>query len=429
MKKLLIIALLALGSHIQGQTVVDNVKVMTYNLLQYGITTGPGGCAPASTTSKNAWLQIIAGNYKPDILAVNELRWSSNNAYANNIRINALTYNTSMKLTASSNVAGSDIANMLFYNSDKFGHVSSTAITGLVRDIDVHKLYHKNATIVGDTTFLWCLVAHLKAGNTSADANSRGLAAQAVMNWLNAHPSITNYIIMGDLNLYSSTEAAYTNFTNPADAMRFYDPSGVTTGWQGSTYKNIHTQSPRLDATGCGTTGGMDDRFDFILNSAAIKNNTDGISINPGTYKAYGNDGVSYNVGLNCASTTSVSATICSALQQLSDHIPVVMELAIPYSISGIEDAAPKGVHMQVLENPVTEDALEVQFSFDSRAEEKYECVLTDLMGKTNIHQSVSTAYGNQTVHVDVRNLAKGIYFLTLKDQKGHYLTEKIVVQ
>ncbi|MFN0203444.1 MAG: T9SS type A sorting domain-containing protein [Bacteroidia bacterium] len=403
------------------------VKVMHYNLLQYGAPLCPDGVTtPVVLSQKNTWLKTIMLAYQPDIFTVNEMR--KDIGYANNIRVNVLSfYNSAMSITTFGNSSGSDIVNTLFYNSNKFGYLKHYAITGNVRDIDVYKLYHKNSTVAGDSTFLWGFVAHLKAGSASTDVSQRTAAAQDVMTWLNAHPEVDNYFISGDFNLYTSSEGAYQAFLNPNDTRRFYDVTGQTTGWSGSNYKNYHTQSPRVSANNCGTTGGMDNRFDFILVNNAILNNANGVKYVANSYKAYGNDGVSYDVALNCAATTSVSATVCTALQEMSDHLPVVMELEFP-TIVGTEQALQKtmGVEMQVLGNPVEEE-LALNFSYFSTKSTTYQLSITNTLGQVFHTQTLIAMENGQRLNFSWQTYPSGLYFIHLTDEKGNHLTKKVL--
>lgn len=405
---------------------IDNIRVMTYNLLQYGITTGPN-CTPSTVTSKNGWLNIILGYYKPDLLVVNELRWNNNNAYALNIKTNVLNnYNAAMNITTAGNSAGSDIGNMLFYNSNKFSYLSHAAITGNVRDIDVYELYHKAATTAGDTAKLWVIACHLKAGNTSTDAVQRGAMAADIMAWLAAHPTVQNYLVMGDFNLYSSSEAAYQTFTDANNAFRFYDPSGVTTGWSGSSFKNIHTQCPSTSTANCFSGGGLDDRFDFILMSKAIKDNTAKITYKPSSYRTFGNDGVSYNAGLNCGATTSVPATVCNALTQNSDHLPVIMELEIATTVAN-ESPFLQGIEMNVLGNPIKDNQLSLQFVFEQKADDGYKFAIIDMMGREWMTETIQNRENTFIKNIDVSSLSNGMYLMVLQAKNGKTLSRAFI--
>lgn len=406
----------------------DNIKVMTYNLLQYGVTAGPN-CTPSSYTSKNGWLNTILGYYKPDLLSVNELRWNNNNAYALNIKTNVLNnYNVAMNITAAGNSAGSDIGNMLFYNSNKFDYLSHAAITGNVRDIDVYELYHLTATTVGDTAKLWVISCHLKAGSTASDAIQRAAMAQDIMDWLSAHSSVQNYIIMGDFNLYSSSEVTYQTFLDANNPMRFYDPTGVTTGWSGSTFKSIHTQCPSISTANCFSGGGLDDRFDFILMSKAIKDKTAKIGYKASSYRTLGNDGVSYNTDLNCSATTSIPGAVCNALTQNSDHLPVIMELEIATTVA-VESAVLQGVEMNLLQNPITDNNLAVQLVFPKNSSENYRLSVIDMLGQEVVSHAFSPQNSSIIENLNISHLSNGIYHVVLYGENSKSLSRIFIKQ
>ena len=66
----------------------------------------------------------------------------------------------------------------------------------------------------------------------------------------------------------------------------------------------------------------MDDRFDMILMSQSIMDNG-GITYVPGSYTAYGNDGLHFNDSINRPPNNAVGQTIANALHYSSDHLPV----------------------------------------------------------------------------------------------------------
>jgi hypothetical protein len=67
----------------------------------------------------------------------------------------------------------------------------------------------------------------------------------------------------------------------------------------------------------------MDDRFDMILLSQAVKD-AGGITFLDNTYVNYGNDGLHFNDSINRPPNTAVGQQIADALHYGSDHIPVL---------------------------------------------------------------------------------------------------------
>ncbi len=345
MKKLLVgLSLLCcVGGPLAGQS-ADTLRFVQYNLLKYADLS----CLPLAT--KNARLKLIFDVLQPDILTVNEMLPSQTAVLS--LRTNALSANPQILATAFGNSNGSDIVNMLYYNGAKLGYLGHQAITGNVRDIDIYRLYHLATTHPGDTTDLYCFVAHFKSSQGTTNVAARAAAAQSVVNWLQAHPQIKRYMISGDFNLYSSTEPAFQTLLQ-----RFDDPSGQSNGWQGPTYAALQTQSPADGTDPCAVTGGMDDRFDFILTSPDILDGNSGIRALTTSYRTFGNDGVSYNQYLQCATTTSVSASVCAALRNGSDHLPVTMQLLVQ-ATTPVTQAADPRQQCRLLGNPVNNQLL-----------------------------------------------------------------------
>src|SRR5207302_10994091 len=88
--------------------------------------------------------------------------------------------------------------------------------------------------------------------------------------------------------------------------------------------------SPRTAQFGGGSTGGLDDRFDFILESYNLADGQ-GLDLLPSTYQAYGQDGHHLNLAVNAAPTNAaVGQTIADALMNASDHLPVVVDAQVP---------------------------------------------------------------------------------------------------
>ncbi|MEL7342007.1 MAG: hypothetical protein AAGM67_16110, partial [Bacteroidota bacterium] len=305
------------------------VKVMQYNMLRFG-----SPCAGVTVAQKYVWLETILNHYQPDIFAVNEFGF--NQGYVNGVKQLSFTYTNAVDNADFTNDEDTDIVNQLFYNTDKFAYQDVDVIGGSLRDINVYTLYLKpEISQAGeDTTFLYCIVAHLKAGQGGTDESQRAVAANSIMNWVATNGVDKNILLMGDMNIYFAGEPAFQTFVaNSNAAIRFVDPISKTGGWSGPNNAEVHTQSTRTNSTDCGSNGGMDDRFDMILMSPAIQNQTDGISYVQGSYAAFGNDGTNYNTELACDGSP-VPTSVCAALKQMSDHLPVVMELTLDRAVS-----------------------------------------------------------------------------------------------
>jgi hypothetical protein len=211
---------------------------------------------------------------------------------------------------------GYDSDNSFYYRSDKVTFLAAQYIGTALRDIAEYTFRHNNS---GEVVKIYSL--HLKASATTDDENKRLAEVTILRNHMNALPANTNFIVGGDYNIYKSTEPAYQKLigSEADNDGRCFDPKTLTGTWNQSAYAIHHTQSPRVRAFGGGSTGGMDDRFDMLLNSASLTDNLISAS-----YKAYGNDGNHYNDSINRLPNSAVPDSVAHGLHYAADHIPVV---------------------------------------------------------------------------------------------------------
>ncbi len=268
-------------------------------------------------------------------------------------------------------------------------------------------------------------MAHLKAGSGQDDQDERAAASLAVMGYLDANDGAKgNRILCGDFNVKGDTELAYSHLFNYSNTnVRFKDPLNEPGYWGGAwEYKHLHTQSTRDNvSTGdCPSGGGLDDRFDFVLTSEPIIWGDNGISYLPNTYTAVGNDGTSYNNDLNTITNSSVPPAVADALFNLSDHLPVVMDMRISKDlVSGISQPNVEQLNIEFT-NPV-ENELTVRLPNNARLQQLQ---LFDLQGKL--------VYQNNTPHqthfvISTEQLKTGVYFLSVQTQDGNHQSYKVV--
>jgi endonuclease/exonuclease/phosphatase (EEP) superfamily protein YafD len=196
--------------------------------------------------------------------------------------------------------------------------------------------------------------SHFKAnGNdTTSDAARRNVEAQTNRANADALGAGANVIFAGDLNIYSGTQAAFVTLT-AAGSAKGYDPVSAPAVWSGSANRIFHTQSPVTSQQYQDqVTGGMNDRFDFELVTANLQDGH-GLSIIPGSYHAFGNNGShplsgAINAGSNTWNPPGLTVsrtTVLNALTTSSDHIPVVADYQLPAKMSAsVTQAAPPRV-------------------------------------------------------------------------------------
>src|SRR5262249_49407721 len=141
---------------------------------------------------------------------------------------------------------------------------------------------------------------HLKA--SMGFEAQRAAEATGLRDSMNMLAPGTHAMVVGDFNLYTGAEPALTKFleSQADNDGRLHDPLGLQgISWQDNVDSEPDwTQSPcKTGDTGCASgaaTGGLDDRFDLILPTYALKDGT-GIELIANSYVAVGNDGQHHN--------------------------------------------------------------------------------------------------------------------------------------
>ena len=277
---------------------------MSYNVLNLVLT---------DTTVRNPYFRTIFSNVQPDILVCQEM---TSQTGVNGFLVRVLN-RISSGYAAGIFINGPDTDNALYYKTSLFTFLSNTPIQTALRDINEFRLRH-NAT--GDTIIIYSV--HLKAGDTSADSIQRAAEIDSLRKKTNSLPPNSNFIVVGDFNIYNSNELAFQKLLNQSQSGYFMDPLNLIGNWSLGSFAPYHTQSTRVRQFGGGATGGLDDRFDMMLMSNSVLT-SGGITFNPGSYVTYGNDGNHHNDSINKPPNAVVSQQIADALHYASDHLPV----------------------------------------------------------------------------------------------------------
>ncbi|HNW89241.1 MAG TPA: T9SS type A sorting domain-containing protein [Bacteroidales bacterium] len=393
----------------------DTIRVMHYNMLYYGKNIFGCNDTTNSIASKDSCLKKIVKFVKPDILTANEM--SPQDSMHQRILDRVLNTEgiTHFKRGALTNLSNDISVNDVFYNSDKLEILSQHSIPTLYRDINIYNFYYKSWDLesTNDTAFLTCIVVHLKAGSTPSDSLKRIEQTTILMAYLDSLNIKANYLLSGDFNVYTGDEQCFQNLVNDINAgIRFYDPVNMVRDWHADiTYSNYHTQSTHRTGNGCHTSGGLDDRFDFILQSKYIKDGTDHMKYINGSYKAIGQDGNHFNLAVNEGTTnTSAPAEVTNALYLMSDHLPVSMDLLIDQKHVNTE------IPEVLFPNPVT-DMLYLSINSDSVS--KLEFSIINILAQTVYSCSRETSGTYDTFGFPVDFLSQGVYILRISDGKN----------
>jgi hypothetical protein len=231
---------------------------------------------------------------------------------------------------------------------------------------------------------------------------------------------------MGDFNLYSNEEPAYIQFLNYSNpSVRFYDPVNQSGPWHNNyTYRFIHTQSTHTGSGGCPASGGMDDRFDFIIISGNIRNGKKKVKFIPGTYRAVGQDGKHFNSSLiSSPVNTSVPSDVLYALYYNSDHLPVTLKLAVDKTL-GMNEWENSDIEEVRMVNPV-ENELKLFLSVKKHTNLKVDII--SITGRMLLTKQLSVMAGQTTFTIQVSGLPPGLYLVRFTDEKSVAVVRKMV--
>ncbi len=382
----------------------DTVKVMTYNLLNYN----------GSVVKDNSFRKIVKYS-NPDILVAEEVISQS---AVNNMLGNVMNFYTPGLYSAGTFFNGYDTDNAIFFKSSKFTFLYNFVIQTTLRTINLFGLVHNQT---GNTIKL--LAVHLKASNSTSDQQQRLSEVNALRSFTNSLPNGDEFAVLGDFNIYTSTEPAYQRLlqTEVGSEGHFIDPLNLSGTWNQSSYAPFHTQSSRIRAlSDSGSTGGLDDRFDMILNSKGMTEEG-GIKYIPGSLKPLGNDGNHYNDSINQRPNTSVPDSIADAIYYGSDHLPVtaLYKFEKTGSVTIISNLIPEKFNVyQNYPNPFN-PSTKIKFDIPSGlngSDSKVRLSVYNSLGK-EIAELVNEnlGAGSYETEFDASDFSSGVYFYKIE--------------
>lgn len=341
LRQVLLLCAAALLSTAQAQ-----VRVMSYNMLNF-----PTGNLQGRTDT----LENIVDYYRPHLLLIQELKTASGLSQITDM-MDDLGYGNFAHGTFIPQQSNPGATNLLqqnvVYDASIFVLDEEYVVETDVRDFNGYKFHFLDEALTqpGDTTFLYVFSAHLKSSQGAAEEAARQAMAAEWVNWADAHiPTGSLVMLGGDFNLYTAEEPAYTLLTDSDNNTVMVDPLALYGDWTGSAFahKEILTQSTRLSQLyDDGAGGGLDDRFDFILLSAAFFDPDVPVNFVEGSYHSLGNNGTCYNQSITgCADDNEVPADVIQSLYYMSDHLPQVLSFQTPASsATGLLQAPPPGL-------------------------------------------------------------------------------------
>ncbi len=400
----------------------DTLTVVAYNLLNYGNYTSYCTTDNNNMATKTDYIKTIISYTKPDIFGASEI--ASDQDVTDYLLNNAFILNgfNNYKYSQIIHDQYSPISPQIFYNANKLGEKTYFVVSAYPRSIVIHKMYLKTKDLAqGDTIFIYVIVAHLKAGTTSEDSVDRANATANLMAYIQDH-DIRNYILMGDFNTYSAYEGAYQNLVNPSNPdYKFYDPAPAGDWHNNPNYAYYQTQSTNYYSDGCKAGGGLDDRFDFIMYSKPVTDQSLGILALTSTFKVIGQDGKHFNDAVDYNGNNSVPANVLSALKNNSDHLPVLMKFLVKGTFAKLKtissvpalfkvsNTIDNNLLITVNNNQILLKANSISYAISTITGQKIYSGQIPL-SPNQIHYRIN--YNN--------NLTPGIYIITLK--AGNYL-------
>lgn len=399
MIKSLLTRLLLLSLCAPAVNAQDTLRFMTYNILNFS----------GSDTDRLDELRTIIRAIDPDIIVHQEIE---DQAAVNNI-LNQVLHQLDPDWSAAAFVNGPDTDNACFYMSSRVSLVSQRQIPTQLRDFTE---YVVTSAALSDGEVFRLYSGHLKASQGVEEEQRRLAECQVLRGELEELDPGSLFMFAGDFNLYTSFEPAYQFLLGlePSPNSRFLDPINRPGNWNNSiSFADIHTQSPRTQSFGGGATGGLDDRFDFILASAAWMD-TVGSYCLPATYTSFGNDGDHFNQAVNDGTNQAVPDSVADALHNMADHLPVFMDIVLRPSATPVSPLPPVVESAQLATcypnpfNPI----LNVSLATSPLAGELR---VFDIMGRSLRSVSLTPSSANATLSLDFAPYSSGPYFIVVQ--------------
>jgi len=379
-----IVALVAILSANIG--IASTIRIATYNVLDFPQSFG---------VERVDDLRIAMGHINPDILVVQEMQSQSGvEMFLDSVMLPLHSAFTSMTFHD-----GPDTDNAFFYRQDKVDCISTNYISTPNRDIAEYRLLLNNSQHE-----LRVFSVHFKASQGASNEAIRLQEATILRNYLNTFLPGTDFVVMGDFNIYSSDESAFQMMIDSLanNNGRLLDPLNMAGDWhENSDYSNVHSQSTRVEQLpDGGAGGGLDDRFDMVLCSYSLLDSA-GLLLLQDSYTICGNDGAHFNVSVNYGYNSAVPSHVADALYWASDHLPLFVDLSIDTTPVTEEPV------VKVWPNP-TQDWAHVTFPYYDDFV-KARLTITNILGQRVYEKDVTDPLGSR---LELGNLPLGVYFM-----------------
>lgn len=381
----------------------NTIKTMFYNVLWF----------PELNPNRIDLLQEVLQDYEPDIFMVCELQSQEGADAILNIGLNGDgNSNFSAAPYFENQSGGGNLQQALFYRNDMFVLENTEIINTPVRDINKYTLLLNTANQDTNPIRIYAYVTHLKSSQGGANQQLRLSMVEAFVNDTQQLEEDAYVLFAGDFNIYTSTEPAYLEILDQTNNIAMADPINTPGAWNNNEdFTAVHTQSTRTSSSGFGggAGGGLDDRFDFIMVSQNMMTDSN-LGYKADSYKAYGNNGNCYNNDINDINCGGVyNQVIRDALYNMSDHLPVVMELETDQEIVLLNVPQNSPLQPFSLKNTLVSDIITIYNPGDNTKDDRFGIFNT--LGQELLEFKTST---NTTI-LNVEKFVKGVYYITNK--------------
>jgi hypothetical protein len=145
----------------------------------------------------------------------------------------------------------------------------------------------------------------------------------------------------------------------------------------------------------------------------------------PGSYIVIGNDGLRFNGAVNSPSNQQVPPAVANALAAASDHLPVVIKLAV--ELAGNVSVAEAAINRPAFGfSSLNRD--EMHIWWESLGVHQLQLTIRNLEGKI-VAQHRLEVTSNFSTQLSVQDLGPGMYLVEWKDELGWLGAGKMIKQ
>lgn len=376
------------------------IKTMVYNLLDF---------PSAYPNNRELILKEILMEYEPDIFMVCELQSEYGANLILDFSLNSEGEKYAMAPFVPSQSGDPDHQQLIFYRKNLFTLENTGVRATPVRDINYYTLKLHTTDQDTDPVLIHVFVTHLKSSQGNANKNLRLEMVEEFLEVTRTMDPDSYVLFAGDMNFYTHTEPAYQLLTNENMNITMADPIDRPGSWHNNiAFQDIHTQSTRIYSGpfGAGAGGGLDDRFDFIFISDNMLTDPK-LRYIPETYMAFGNNGNCYDNNINSPDCDGLfDQTLRNHLYNMSDHLPVVMEVETNKQI--VLNTANQIVEAPfILESTLVKDVLKIRLGANFPPNTSF--MVYNTLGQKLIEVHTEN---KKYISIPVESLSAGFYFL-----------------